>query len=216
MKKKLNKKSTIALITVLAVSLFAGINSAIGGLPSSKTAVAGSNVKYLEDDEALPLLEAQIKTANKKDLIISVSAECVLLTDTKIKGKDELWDEDRDYASIKVWVEVDGERAFPDEVTFAERLQILKGRLSAVTYNSTNDVIYMAEEVELLLNTTSANCFNFLLLNLDSGEHTVRVMADIKTVDEADDTYHAFGIIGDRTIVVQEVRLIQDAEIMVK
>ena len=165
------------------------------------------------------LLTAVIKTAEKKDLVISFTTECVLVTDTKIKGGGGV-DQSMDHASIQVWVEVDGVEAFPGKVTFAERIQTLKGKLGWVYYDvdEAGNIVGVdgeEEEIELLLETTSANGFNFLMLDIESGVHEIAVYATIELEEEGQWTESemervAAGI-GKRTLVIHEMRLVQDA-----
>jgi len=227
--KTLDKRAILAaaLVAIAATAIFAMQASA--GTPASKSAMAGRGtkiIKYsLEPAEESgsyttpALLTAVIKTAEKKDLVISFTTECVLVTDTKIKGGGGV-DQSMDHASIQVWVEVDGVEAFPGKVTFAERIQTLKGKLGWVYYDvdEAGNIVGVdgeEEEIELLLETTSANGFNFLMLDIESGVHEIAVYATIELEEEGQWTESemervAAGI-GKRTLVIHEMRLVQDA-----
>ncbi|NIN51547.1 MAG: hypothetical protein GTN80_00020 [Nitrososphaeria archaeon] len=165
-----------------------------------------------------PILYTKIKTAEQKDLVIQFTAECALLTDTKIKGKGNEEVSSMDTASVRVRVKIDGELAFPEDVTLCERMQTLKGKLSEwiIETNETTGEPYLvevSEEIELILNTTSANGFNFLAFNVGSGVHEVVLEADIYINDQpqegVDESYPTAAVIGDRTLVVDEIRLVQ-------
>lgn len=222
---------------VIAVALVAIVAAVVivtqAGLPASKTAVAGTGVKFLSvAQNGVPTTEelgsAMIKTSNQKDLIISVTAEAALFTDTKISGKGATDLNDMDRASIQVWAELDGQEVFPGKVTFAERIQTLNGRLSPVItepcdengdgiINNTEECwINIPEEVELILDTTNANGFNFLALNVPEGEHTIKVFATIST-DESSASGEVSAdpkaVVGKRTVIIQEARLIGDAAV---
>jgi hypothetical protein len=221
-KKIFENKSilSLALVTITVLALGIGFLNVVA-MPSSKWAIAGSEAMIIRDVAGvypnIELLDTRIKLPEAKDLVISFTAECVLVTDTKIKGKgsEEVSSEDR--ASIVVWVEVDGVKAFPEDVTFAERIQILKGRLSAVTHEADGTITFLPEELELILDTTSANGFNFIMLNVGSGEHEVKVYATIELVDDAQpgvvESYGIAGAIGDRTLIVGNHRFSKDAEL---
>ena len=184
------------------------------------------------------MAEATIKTANKKDLVIAFTSENTLITDTAVLGSKRAGLGDEDVASIVVWVEVDGDgeqdtgdEAFPGSVTFAERVQYMDGRLSDITWTCNpwvdedgnvinpepgdinNCILDMPEYVRLMLETTSANGFNYLALNMESGCHDIKVWATVElkdgALDEVDEENVA-AIIGKRTLVIQEVRLIND------
>lgn len=132
-----------------------------------------------------------------------------------------------------------GVEAFPGPVVFAERVQYMEGRLSEITWvcnpwadlpidpetgepippspDEINDCIWdLPEYVRLLLNTTSANGFNYLMLNMEPGCHDIRVWATVELQGEVVEGekvppgVEVAGIIGKRTLVVEEVRLINE------
>jgi hypothetical protein len=207
---------TVAMIAVLAtgVSIFS-----VAAMPSSKWAIAGSETKIIQQGAGLYpdllLLDTRIKLPESKDLVISFTAECALVTDTRIKGKGSEEVSSMDRASIVVWVEVDGVKAYPDDVVFAERIQILQGKLSAMTVEPNGDLVDVPEELELILDTTAAAGFNFIMLNVGSGEHEIKVYATIELVNAAQpdviESYNIQGAIGDRTLIVGNHRLQKDA-----
>jgi hypothetical protein len=70
------------------------------------------------------------------------------------------------------------------------------------------------EEIQLILDTKAAHSFNFVLDNLGSGTHTVRVLARITTDHGADTgTSSAAGLVGKGSLTVEEVRLVKDIDI---
>ncbi len=160
------------------------------------------------------------------------TAEAALFTDTKIKGKSGGdVDSSMDRASITVWVNYtdagEEKMAYPGKITLAERIQTLQGRLSECTvYENLSyvegDPIYMQyivdctlpEWIELILETTSANGFNFLAFDVSPGVHDVTVYATIETAETegAAESGDPQAAIGSRTLVVEEVRLIQDGD----
>jgi hypothetical protein len=77
------------------------------------------------------------------------------------------------------------------------------------------------EEVELVLDTMSANAFNFVAPNLKQGVYLVEVFADVDTctgdkigtcIGEVDPDVEARATIGRASLVVDEVRFIQDED----
>ena len=220
----ISHKRVTLIGTILVASLILAMfvpQIGLANQPSSKFAVAGSEVRIVKPDPKglgtypkIKLLSTWIKTAEDKDLVISFTSEVVLFTDTKITGKGDKALDDQDKASVKVWVTVDGKKVFPDEITFAERIQTLKGKLSQVIVNPDGSIVKVPEEVELILETTEANGFNFLKLNVGSGVHEIIVYATIElkeTSKSGEVSADPWAAIGDRTMVVQEVRLIKDA-----
>ena len=79
-----------------------------------------------------PILNSVIRTANKKDLLIGVSLEVGLYTDTQVKGKNGSWAEAGTTGGVKITVKVDGVDAQPGEVIFSERYQTLSATLGGV------------------------------------------------------------------------------------
>lgn len=204
---KINNK-TIASIIGIAVLLvaFGMVSSGQDGIPSTKAAVAGSDTKFVapgtsENDNFTNeiIAEAYIKTT--KDMAIAVSAESILYTKTGIKGKPDK--ASTASATLLVWAEVDGERAFPCFVTFAERIQTMDGSLNETDW------------VNLSLQTTDAHTFNFIALDIEKADgqpqtHHVTIHATVLTDEQMDGSdplneASAWGAIGKRTVVIEEM-----------
>ena len=192
------------VVAILIVALFAMPAFSAG---ATKHAVAGSTIEVVEaqtQPDGIVILETQIRTGNPKDLIISFTSEAALVTDTKISGKDA---SDMDRASIIVWATVDGNLAYPENgITLAERTQTLKGNLGQMVDPDTG--LLMDEDVQLILDTTAANGFNFYIENVGTGNHVVQIWAKISTEESTGTASGApKGIIGSRTLIVEEVDL---------
>lgn len=164
------------------------------GIASATT----SGVPVTVDNEDR-ILEATIKTANKSDLLVGVSLQSTLLTDTLVSGKNGSSEVAKALAAIMVRIEVDGNRgfAFPTSVVFAKQIQELTATLSGVIrsckVNVTDttgdgvidsgeiviarDCVVTDEQIGLALTNTSANHFNFVVPNVSSGQHSVKVFA---------------------------------------
>lgn len=157
------------------------------------------------DDEA-KILSSLLKTANKKDLLIGVSLQSSIYTDTTVKGKNGSFEEAGATGAIEVQVVVDGHPVYPSQVVFAKRIQELNAVLGGVIQTCevtcdtelvdgdgdgvlddavttcediviANDCVVTEEEIGLALTTTSANHFNFIAPNIDPGEHLIEVWA---------------------------------------
>ena len=95
----------------------------------------------------------------------------------------------------------------------------------AMTVDDNNNVIIdpnlvEEEEIELILETTTANSFNFVKDDLSSGVHTIEVQARIgfpvdKNTSQQGQT-EARGMIGKGSVTVEEVRLIKDEDILLE
>ena len=193
--------------TILSTSLYAGpasnfaatIREAPGeGIHLLHSGVAdASNTNPTGDiTNTDTVLHTDIKTANKKDLLIGVSLQSGLYTDTTVKGKNGSSEKAGAEAGVEVTVEVldkDGTpvAVYPSSVVFASRVQELSAVLGGViescnvsvdiatgkgTINIANDCTVTEEEIGLMLNTTSANHFNFVAPDMESGDHTINVI----------------------------------------
>lgn len=198
----------IYISLIIASTLLAGSAQAA---PSAKfTAVYGNQGPYLTsmvevtgqtvDVTAFQQNEgftfATIKVPQDKELLIGVSSEVGLTTDTSIKGKEGGKARAIAGASGAVIVNVHntdpdcdpavGETcdvvAMPGSITLASRVQQLDARLGGV-YNcvdTNGDGIlqysecgFSDEEIGLMLETVSANHFNFVAPNLDAETYNV-------------------------------------------
>ena len=221
----MKKDNKLVIAIVLAGVLLAGAAMNIqAGSDSAKTAIGYENPKMLYGNVSGPQLMFDpilIHTSCQKDLVVSVTSQNTLVTDTTLKKAIG----ETDSVSIKVKVVVDENEyngfveryPVPNEVVFASRIQEIKGKLSDAVYECTPGTIPSAENcswnydeaewVQLILNTTSANGFNFVIQDLGAGDHEIRVYATIAT-DTGDTPVPAIaGLIGPRTCVVNEVRL---------
>ena len=140
---------------------------------------------------------ARIKVPQGKELLVGVSAEVGLTTDTSIKGKNG--GAAKAIAGAKGVVIVVAHRvgdcvpgdgntcgavAAPGDVTLNSRVQTLNATLGGViesctdgdldgTIDVSTDCVVTDEEIGLMLETVSANHFNFVLPNLDQGEYNI-------------------------------------------
>lgn len=197
-----------AMAAVISTSVFAGaasnfaatIRQAPGAgihlLHSGVAEAVTSGVK-VEVDNTDTVLSTGIKTANKKDLLIGVSLQSGLYTDTTVKGKNGSSEKAGAMAGIKVTVVVEDKdgnpvSVYPGEVVFASRVQELSAVLGGVIETCeisvdpetgsgelviADDCVVTDEEIGLILSTTSANHFNFVAPDMESGDHTISVVA---------------------------------------
>jgi hypothetical protein len=208
----MKKLLIIALAVAVAISLGTGLTLAGDNIPSAKSAAFTTEVEGVGTSwtSIFPEDAVQIKTGDPKDLVITVSAECVLLTNSKLVGKDST----DSSASIWVRVVVDGSetKAVPGNVTFASRTVKIRGDL---THVYTDEVGPPLDDhwIELFIGTKTANSFQFIAQNVGNGPHTIDVQAaavatgaDTDPTDPINDPAYA-AMIGYATVVVDEVNL---------
>jgi len=220
-----NKLISITAVAV-ATGLLASPIMAQSGQPSSKATAKVGDVNILNQTVLgwTTILDNSIKTANQKDLFIDVSLECGLYTQTKVRSAGNKDTSSAD-AQVMVQVLVDGEEAYPGPVTFCSRAQTLSATLGGILENCTdsngdgdidlNDCTLAPEEVELILDTMNANSFNFILDGLTSGVHLVEVQAMISSSSSSGaGSSSSNATIGNGSVTVEEVRLIQNEDIV--
>jgi len=219
--------SVFAIVTVFAMF---GATPAFP-LASSKFAAEVSDLTLIPNSSsnAAPktVLSTTIKTPNKKDLLIGVSLETALFTQTQVKGKNGSTDTSSASATLEVSVLLDGKPfnpkdlsgAFPPKVVYDKRVQTLSATLGGVIVScqaSATGVIIVGtdctvtdEMINLILDTMAAHHFNFVAANLEPGTHTLEVQVGIgvDTSSGAGSASATAGV-GRGSLTVEEVRAI--------
>ena len=259
-----------SILGILGSVLF--INSAVAAPSAKFAAVYGNSGPYLvsmvtvegtADASAFQQKDgytfARIKVPQGKELLIGVSAEVGLLTDTSIKGKNGGAAKaiaDASGAVVVVAHRVGdcapgdgiscGATALPGAITLNSRVQTLSATLGGVIESCTDgsnggaldgtidvsvECIVSDEEIGLILETVSANHFNFVAPNLDQGEYDITAYFTTRaegTIDidectvggDAEDgclggdgvvsaRAHAKAFIGSYMVTVQQVRAVK-------
>jgi hypothetical protein len=148
----------------------------------------------------LPVMTTQIKTSNVADLFAGVSLVTGLYTSTTVRGNNTGSTSTAvAEGTVRVRVLVDPTSAscqndcssiksLPDinrGVVFDQRIQTLSANLGFIfTGQCALDPTTCAltpEQIELILDTTAAHSFNFVLPNVGTGIHTVVVQAQLST-----------------------------------
>ena len=199
---------------------------------SAKSTAQVANLNVLATTAGGPLvtpwqtiLSSTIHTSEQKDLFIGVSLESSLLTHGLARSKNRVGDKTTASAGVEVQVLVDGKPAYPGTVVFNKRRQELtatfQGILSSCIDSTTGGVLLdeecvEPEELDLLLDTTSANHFNFVLDDVGVGDHAISVQARIDVSASAQTgSGEASAIIGKGSVTVEEVRLVKGANVLV-
>lgn len=220
----LNTRLARAAIMGVAVCMMTSSLAYAGSKFSASSGPMGAQIFSLSlaTDAGGPIMQAQIHTPNKKDLLIGVSLETLLTTRTLVKSKNGSKDTQAVRAGISITVLVDGTEAMPGKVIFDERIQqmtaVFGGIIDSCTDLNGDGTITVAtecevtdEELELLLSTAGARHFNFMMADLEPGDHTIDVMADIIADPDYDKDgvpNEAVALYGKRTLSVEEVAAI--------
>ena len=237
MKTNINKLVAGIVGAGLALTLASGNSYAADQQPSAKATVqigfigvvtnivGGPNQSGTNVLDWQTILQNSIKTPNQKDLIIGVSAEVGLLTDTLVKSKNAVSDTSMATAGVEIRVLIDGDEALPGTVIFGRRTQTLTAKFQGIIdgclilNTNTGGIILdtncvVAEELQLILDTMNANHFNFIGADLTPGVHSVAVQARITAGGSAQEgSFAARGLIGLGSLTVEEVRFIKNEDI---
>ena len=228
---------SIRNMTIRTLVFAAVISLAISGSVMAASAKATCKVSNLAliaattQQDWTTLLSNTIKTAKKRDLFIDVSLECGLYTAAMVDSLGGIEDRAKAEAAIEVRVLVDGNEALPGVVNFARRSQVLMSEFQGLLADEDGNSCLVVdpcdpnlitidedclgtETLELILDTMSANSFNFIFPDCDSGDKTIEVQARIDTfieslldsgtkVKDSDDGTAGFTI-GDDTLTVKK------------
>lgn len=225
----------VMTLTFMALSI-GGVSAQGDGHPSAKASAQVGAIAIVEEDGATSSSEQvgwqsiasdpiTIKTANNMDLIIGVSLECGLGTETLVKSKGGKQDTSTAEAAVQVQVLVDGvEYAAPGIITFCSRTQELSAKFGGVLEQcqdtngdgiiSADECDFTDEELNLMLETMNANHYNFLSADLGTGIHTVEVQTKVyrSSSSQAGDA-KSWAFIGNGSVTVEEVRMIKGEDV---
>jgi len=251
------KKLSIVCL-VFAVAMTFGFASAFAG-PSAKATAQIGDLSVIEvsgsgglgvsdsgDTGWATLFTQTIKTPQDKDLFIDVSLECGLTTDTTVMSKKLSRAVATAEAIVEVQVVVDGVAVAVNgtgdtDITFARREQTLIAEFAGdfstcMTADLVSGEVTVdwecagLETLQLILDTMQANSFNFVVPDLDAGEHTVQVEAklsyvasgnleqetiDLEAVTMAEGFSFAKAYLGNGSVTIETVRMIKDEDVIV-
>ncbi len=216
-----SSKAAVAIDELIALS-----QAVDGGAPTNESGSTGW----------VNVLETQIKTSSQKDLVFDVALQCGIVTDTTVKSVGGNNSSATARANIAVRVLVDGVAAEPDNsldaaglaadgVVYCDRIQTLAAKFAGL--NCTADLATGAvtcldpEELQLILQTMNASSFNFAKTDVGVGVHTVTVQAKAEAAINFDDDESGLSLAGAEafagagSLIVEEVRLVKDANIIV-
>lgn len=146
--------------------------------PANKLAAAGTQAQVFGANQEVTILQERMKVSSPYDLVLSLTAECSIITALKT-GDDDTNGTDVDTAEgkIDIWIEIDGKRVpvstddleRPGEVTFCNQAHQQQQTASEGTGDTGIDTF------DDYLRTKTANAFNWIALDVgtvydDAGE----------------------------------------------
>lgn len=195
------QKTLLAVIAAAVVSVGLSVNFALGaaGEPADKASTSGSTTLVTDPGVATPILTTHMRSSTPADAVLAVTLECSIATDLKTVGND-----DQSAAGVvDVWVEVD-ENPVPvatgddGHVTFCNESH----RRKTTNFDDEDATIETFDE------SKQANAFNWTALNLGSGVHEIKVMAELTETATNENTADA--AIGKRTLTASPTHMAVD------
>jgi hypothetical protein len=206
-KTRVSRAGNIVLAGILiAVGVYAwsGHAGAASSLPADKMTVTASKTSVAAPNTTATLMTARMKTSTPADLLLQVAAECTILSSITNTGS-----ETQAYtAKIDVWVEVDGKPVpvVPGPTSSGATSGsggADDGRVVFCNREFQRTTVFDAqnESIKDIDNTTQANGFNWVALNVGNGIHTIEVKAHFTDTNGADTFAH--GVVGGRTLIAE-------------
>jgi hypothetical protein len=181
-------------------------------LPADKVVASGSALEVLgpevtEGSESLEatLLTGRLRSSSPTDLLFSVTAECALWTNIVVVGNNA----SEAVATVKIWVELDG-----TPVPVAANDSTETGKVVFCNRAFRQEIENLDDEDAIFrtfIRTRAANAFNWALLNVGPGVHSIEVKARLES--EVEGTGTAMAAVGKRTLTVDPVKMANDASI---
>lgn len=232
----MKKALLVTALLCLTLSLTAGAVLAADSQPSSKSAMAISDISVVATGtEAIssdwqPILRTYIKTSEQKDLAADVAVQCGLYTRTLVKSKGAVKDTSTAEASVTIRVVMDdtifASPGGEDGVVYSQRYQELSAVFQGILDNCLllvdddgdgipdriviDEECLTPEEVELVLSTMAAHAFNFCLDNVGSGVHKIEVQAKVSQDSSAQaGEAEAYATVGKGAMLIEEIRFVK-------
>lgn len=219
----MSKISTYTLLTVsslLSFSLFASPASTFSGATNGAPDLQILDIAAGEGSETKEIMSTTLKVpGNKKSLLIGVSLQSGILTQRGRRGVTEAC------AGVEVLVKIDGQPVAPGTVVFNARCQrqtlteqgILDHCIDTIPEGETEpdgvidpetECTFSDDDIDNLLDSTSANHFNFIAPDVGTGDHTISVEATVKASSKVRGKASALINVG--TLSVEVVKSAQD------
>ena len=166
------------------------------------------------------IAQVRIHTSQQKDLVLGASLVTNLYTQTTVKSAGGTSDKSTAEAELRVRALVDGAPALPGVVVYDRRFQSLLAKFNGICTDLNGDGIVnynectTPEELELILDTSAAHHFNFILADVGVGDHNVLMQGCVKTtITSQAGSATANATAGKGSFTVEEVRLVRGQDV---
>lgn len=193
----------LALVAGLLFWNTAMDNASADHMPANKLTASGSEMEVVGANQTQVILSELVKMPGPKDMVLSVTAECSILTALNTGPGDDMA---RAEGQVSMWIEIDGTvvPVSSDDVTDTGKV-VFCNRVYQRTVTDGGD-----DDTESdFIDTRSANAFNWLALNArdyddsDNGHNILEIelWAEFSTDTAGEATAEA--IVGHRTMIVE-------------
>jgi len=213
-------------IVALTANTLGGIGTAgANHLPADKPFAAASKTVRTGPTARIELLSATVKNSKPADMVLQVSLECGLITDTILLGSTQpgAQDSTRATGTVRAWIEIDGkivpiissstppqDGSTPDSGDDTDKVTFCN-RVFERTVQDTEDPEDGYDGSRDYIATKSANSFNWVRLNMGSGVHTIKLVGEVTTAATGASAADAY--IGNRSLVGFPGKFANDATI---
>lgn len=203
---------TPALVAAGVALILGGTTAIATHDPANKPAASGSQLdtEFLAEGEEVTVLREHVKTSNPTDLILQLTSECSILTDITTTGNSGA-DGSTAVGQIRYSILIDGSPVpvSQDDVEKGEVVFCDRAHRQTTAQFDDNDA-----KISQFLRTRTANAFNWMALNVGSGEHDIEVRARFERTNNEGDlptgTNRSEGVVGARTLVIEPVHAAND------
>jgi hypothetical protein len=225
-----NRRTAVAA----AVALTAGfvVHQASGAYanhtPADKPFAAATNLTKFGPGLNQTILTATVKNSKTTDMMLLLSLECSILTQTILPGGSNISSQSaRAEGTIRAWIEIDGQtvpivsQSSPPQTPTANTPNNENGKVTMCnrvyerTVADREGPMDGLDSSEDYIDTKDSNAFNWVRLNMGSGTHTITVKADVtvKTAGVNGGTGVADAYIGNRSLIGIPGKYANDATI---
>lgn len=219
------RRKAVAAVSLLVGGLVVaqGASAYANHTPADKPFAAASKTLRSGPTPRIELLSTTVRNSKTTDIVLQVSLECGLITDTVLLGSSQpgAQDSTRATGNVRAWIEVDGaivpivSSSAPsqtppppgddtDKVTFCNRV-------FERTVQDTEDPQDGYDRSRDYIATKSSNSFNWVRLNMGAGTHTIKLVGEV--IAEADGASAADAYIGNRSLIGLPGKFANDAVI---
>lgn len=215
------RKGAVALAGVFVASAllvtYAAPEAGADHEPANKVAAAGSTVEVAAPGQTVPVLQERVKVSSPFDLILSLSAECDILTELTVGGGGLTTDSASAFGQVRMFITIDGRRVpitTSDSSPPAPGTQDDDGKVvfcnRAHEKSIQDDEDDGTDEHRDMTRTRQANSFNWLALDVGfnyddpaNGQNIVDIVVFAEFTETQANRGRAEALIGNRTLIAE-------------